>query len=135
MRSVCHFHNSAASEKKEAATTVAQLVSMCAVLIRRGEPLPCWVAPHRGLAPSWCRHDAADRVASPRRTAMVSHWLRASETVEFRCGSCRMPGTTVSVSSDTFDKLLEASPSTFFLDFDVRFDLLEASVNLESRLV
>ena len=54
-------------------------------------------AQHRGLAPSWCSHDAADRVAKAVSDGFAL--VEAGET-GIRCGSCRTRGTTISVSSD-----------------------------------
>ena len=95
---------------KKAATVVTELGSVCAALTRRGKPPSLSGAQHRGLVPSWCRHDAADRV---EKAASDGFSLVETGETEIRCGNCRMPGAIISVSCDKFPKLLETSPSAF----------------------
>ena len=76
------LHSSAASERKKAATTVTKLGSVCAAHIRRRGPPPHPSrAQHRGLTPSWCRHDAADRVAKVASDGFAL--VEAGGTLEF----------------------------------------------------
>ena len=82
MRSACHFHSSAASKKGKKPPLQSLSSGQCPPHSFGVEsPLPLSGAQHRGLAPSWCRHDAADRVAKAASGGFAL--VEASETVEF----------------------------------------------------
>ena len=83
-------------------------------------------ARHRGLAPSWCRHDVVDRVAKAASDGVAL--VEASET------GMRVPHADDNHQRvDTFHNLLEASPSTFSPAL-MYASIAQASVNPESRL-
>ena len=90
------------------------------------------VAQHRGLAPSWCRHDAADRVAKAASDGFVL--VEVGETVDLiaataACGrqpSARRPTRFTSCSMGA--QPLSLPPISYV-------STAHASVNLESLLV
>ena len=86
---------------------------MCAALTRRGGSIPPVGGHYRGLAPSWCRHDATDRVAKA-----ASDGFELVETGELTSSLGQLP-----IAGDNNPRVVrhvshvaherETSPSTF----------------------